>query len=456
MSNYTLAGCETFANYVRLQDYLTPEEVANFLTPDCRWYLHSFGQDFKGKYDKHVAHELRTIERCLKLYKDCEIVIDSGGFQISINKIPRRDIPRFQDLFYDEFLLQYYKLITRAFVMDMPPGPGCEVFKNFQDMYEWNLQSYLRAASLPQEIRDIMIYIHHFRTPQLWLLYTKIMREYDLFDKFLFHGTGGLVANQSTDTQTPQILLIFPLVQLLNEAKRCGRNYLEYHVLGNATYRDVLFYHLIEQHVKECHDIDLTISFDSSGLYKGIMRGRHIIIMDDDHRAVKVDLREAKLDNRCQRSISFRDKFVNAIREMCQDTGLRLPPEDMLHEIYYWKEEKKKKPTRTLHPVMRLYIGILYLYNYSKANKQFKPIANDLYQLYKDDHIEQFNMELMQLTRAINFGKITRKQKKKTEGIVSTLNLLRSLDEDHCFHLVNKYLGKDEFDLDATRKVLKI
>lgn len=460
MPNYTLAGCETLANYVRLQDYLETDEVSNFLDKYCRHFLHSFGQDFDGRYDNHVQHEVNTTLACRKLYKNSELIYDSGGFQISINKVERKHIRKFMEIYYDNFLLNHHKLIDKAFIMDMPPGPNCEVFTDFNDVFDWNLESYLIASKLPQHIRDKIVYIHHFRTPELWKIYTKILRENDMFNMFQFHGTGGLVANQASDTQTPQMLLVFPLIQLLNETKKYNRTSLDYHVLGNATFRDVLFYHVFELHVKKIHGIDLTIGFDSSGLYKGIMKGRHIQVIDDDYRVVKIDLRENMLDKRCQRSISYREKFKRCVSKMCAESGLQEPPEELLHNIYYWQEKKRKngtvRRTRTFHPVIRLYIALCYLYNYSKANTILRPAAEDLYSLYESQKIREFNTELTNTTRAVNFGKITRKQKKKAEGLVGTLGLLESLNEDHCEWLVKKYLGKDEFTLDDKRKVLII
>lgn len=461
MPKYTLAGCETFANYVRLQDYLTPEEVSNFLEEEkCDSFLHSFGQDFSGKYDTHVQHELKVLTDCRKLYKNCDYILDSGGFQISINKIPRKDAPRYQELYYFDFLTKHGHLIDKAFILDMPPGPGCEMFTDFDDVYRWNLNSYLIAANLPEEIRRKIIYVHHFRTPSLWKIFTRIMREHELFDLFIHHGTGGLVANQSSDTATPQVLLIFPLIQLLNEAIKYKRKHLTYHVLGNATFRDVLFYHLFEIHVAKCHGIKLTISFDSSGLFKGIMKGRYIQIIDNDYSVSKVSLKEADLDKRCQRSMTYREKFKETMYEICSQTSLREPPKDLFHEIYYWQEKERKNGTvsrvRTFHPVVRLYIAINYLHTYVKANNLLKPLATELYSLYEDNRIEEFNMEIMKVTSKINFGKITRKQKKKTEGIASSLKILENLDENHCEYLVKKYLEKDEFDLDNERKVLTI
>ncbi len=462
MASYTLAGCETLINYLNPQDHLTDDEVTKFLLKYCRYYLHSFGQNFDGKYDSHVKREANLAIACRRLYTDCILIFDSGGFQISINKIKREDIPRFMDLYYNDFLMNHHALFDRAFIMDLPPGPNCEAFSDFDDVYRFNLESYQRAAALPAHIRDKIVYIHHFRTPMLHEIYTKVLRENNLFPMFKYFGTGGLVANQASDTKTPYILSTIPLVQLINDALKYGRTELPYHILGNATFRDVLIYRLLEIHVKEKHNLDLQISFDSAGLYKGIMMGRNIMVLDDDLQVRKIDLRELNLDMRCgSESITNRMKLFKVIDQMCNKSGLRKPPKDIMEEVYYWKEEINKKTgvvkrTRTFHPIVRLYISLCYLYNYAKANTSFGPVAEQLYDVYSTGDIGEFNLQLMRITKGTNLGRITRKQRMKSIGLSKSLDMLSKLDEDYCKSLIIKFLGKDEFDLDPETQILTI
>jgi len=463
MSQYTLAGCETLWNYFKheLQTVLTLEELQAFLHLVESDFLHSFGQNFKGKFAPHLKSEIHLLKSCRKLYQGCKLIYDSGGYQISINKLPKQDLPEFTEMYYNQFLGEYHEDIDRAFILDLPPGPGCEAFENFDELYELNKISYLLAKNLPPEIKKKIVYIHHFRSPKLFLGSTRLMREENLFDEFQYHGTGGLVANQSTDTKVSYLISSFPLVQLLNECIRFKRTSLDFHVLGNATFKDILFYQLMEHHIRHVHGINVRIGFDSSGLYGEVMTGRTIRTIDKNFNVSKINLKEAYMDHRFigSKSQTNRQKLNEVIFEMCEETGLKPPPEQIMHDVYYTAEDKKKdgsiKYVRRFHPIVRLYIALYYLYSYARATKLSTPIAEELYDAYTKD-LGLFSQGLGEFTRRANFGKITRKQKLKSEGLDNTLKLLTHLNEERVFQLIRQYLGSDEFEMPGDSKLLKI
>jgi hypothetical protein len=63
----------------------------------------------------------------------------------------------------------------------------------------------------------------------------------------------------------------------------------------------------------------------------------------------------------------------------------------------------------------------------------------------------------LNVTRIINQGKLTKKQKTKAHSIARSLDMLVHLDEDYCEFLINKFLAKDEFfELDEKQRALKI
>lgn len=455
--SYTLAGFETLPNYFRKQDILSAEDVNKFFHMNRVRFLRSYGQNFKDNLDTHVSSEVKTLvnSQIDGIYKGCMLIIDSGGFQIATNRVSIIYVPDFMSSYYDDFLINHHHLFSRAFVMDIPPGPGCEVFGSFDDVYRLNAESYLKASNLPQHIKDKMVYIHHFRTPQLWKIFLKILRDNDYFDEYQYHGTGGLVASMSSDVQIPCIMSMLPMVPLLNDAIRFGRKEMDFHVLGGSTMRDVFFYKIFELHIEKVHGIKVNIAYDSSGLYKGVMMGRTIPILHDV-AVHKLDLREAKLDLRFSGATSIRDKFGQIMLGMCDDLNFIKPPTQELNEIYYNQIETRKdgtvKETRTFIPNIRMYIALYYLYSYTKAEDEFAKVAERVYPIYESGDIGTFNQELEKITRGINFGKITRKQLAKTYSLSRTLDMLTSLDEDYCEHLVIKYLGKDEFDLDPDRQ----
>ena len=59
------------------------------------------------------------------------------------------------------------------------------------------------------------------------------------------------------------------------------------------------------------------------------------------------------------------------------------------------------------------------------------------------------------MTRRLNQGKLTKKQKIKSNSISKSLDMLKNLDEDYCQYLITKHLAKDEFiNLDEKTRIM--
>lgn len=453
-SNYVCAGGETllfilnrFMNSDNFQNHFTKEDIDLFFSNTCNKFLHSFGQNFAGrkKYDKYSSQELDLLikTRNYDFMNSCDWILDSGGFQISIGILDRRESEILFDLYY-QFLVDNVKNYDRAFILDIPPGPNCKLFNSFYDVYDLNLKSYQFANSLPADVKNKIVYIHHFRTPHLWNIYSKIMRENNLFNEFQFHATGGIVANSSGDMDIPCIIYVLPLIPLLNECKKYHRTQLKFHVLGGATFRDILFYELFTLHVKKVHNIDLEITYDSSGLFKGVMVARFLPYIDTNS-IKKLDIRENSLHLRCKGDLKVIDVYRNLISNMAQEHNFKQISMDKIYN----------SETGTFYEENRVYTLMYMFQMYKDAQTHLQEKARDLYSLYETNNYDEFNHESELITRFINNDKITKKQKAKTNSILRSLNMLTELDETNCEHIVEKCLSKDEFiDLQTNNTTL--
>jgi len=457
-SGYVLAGFETLAaimnNFLnntkdRYFDNFTRKDISNFLSKTCSGFLHSYGQSFSNKksYKNYNKLEANLYRKCreTRIFDDSKFISDSGGFQISIGKLTKKESYLLLQMYY-EFLKDHHEVLDQAFVLDVPPGPNCNIFNDFNDIYQLNLESYLKAKNLPDEVRKKMIYIHHFRTPKLWEIYTKIMRDNDMFSSFEYHGTGGIVANIAGDMSIPCIIYVLPIIPLLNECKKYNRNYLNFHVLGGANFRDILFYELFRIHVLEQHKIDLNITYDSSGLFKGLMIGRFINVVDENIFK-KIDIRSQKLDKRFKDNIRVVDKYQQEIDRLSKDYNFKSIG---LNNVY-------DDNTGTFHEDVKVYTMLYVLNQFSEIQTFLREVVIDLYDKYKSNDIEEFTKSVVEVTKNLNSGKVTKKQKVKSYSIFKSLDMLTNLDEDYCQYIVNKFLSKDEFvNLDQNRRVLKI
>ena len=460
-SGYVLAGFETLAtildNFIagrrgRFEDNFTRKQISNFLATTTAGFLHSYGQDFPGKkkYHKYSWREGDMYQRCreMGIFDDCTLIADSGGFQISIGRLTRDESELLYNMYY-EWLVDYSHVYDKAFILDVPPGPGCTIFHNFKDVFDKNLESYERARALPDEVRNKIIYVHHFRTPKLWEIYTKIMREYNMFDSFNYHATGGIVANMASDMSIPCIIYILPIVPLLNEAIRFGRNYLNFHILGGANFRDVLFYELFRIVVKEKHGIDLNITYDSSGIFKQIMHARFMNVRDRFGCIHKMNIKSNNIH------LKFKDDQPETVEEMIGIVLNRMANKWGFKNI---TTDGVYDPERnTFWEDVKTY-AVLYAFDlYSELQEGMREFARQVYPLYEAGERERFTELCAEETRIVNQGKMTKKQRIKSASIVKSLDVLASLDEDYCHYLVDHHLAKDEFiDLDDSTRLLTV
>jgi len=466
-SGYVLAGFETLASIVDMfisgrrgkwDDHFSRDDISNFLAKTCSGFLHSYGQNFpnKKKYHKYSLSEANMYRKCrdMGLFNNCNLIVDSGGFQISTGRMTRKESDLLLNNMYYDFLEEYHDVYDRAFILDVPPGPGCEIFTCFDDVYNLNLESYQKAKNLPDHVREKVIYIHHFRTPKLWEIYTKIMREYDMFTSFEHHGTGGIVANMSSDMSIPCIIYVLPLIPLLNEAIKHGRSYLNFHILGGANFRDVLFYELFKITVKKSHNIDLQISYDSSGPYKQVMHARFLNVKDDQGYIRKMSIKGANLDKKFLPELSVNDMCQRILNEMADNAGFKRIDVDGIYGMY---PNRSGDMVNTFHPDVKTYALLYSLSIYPTIQDQMREFAHRVYPIYESGDLEAFYRECFDITRIINQGKLTKKQKIKAHSIPRSLDMLKALDEDFCKYVVDKFLSKDEFiELDGRKGVLTL
>lgn len=455
-SNYILAGAETLITYdkhLRIKntqgnwdDQYTPKLYSKLLSTCCHGFLHSFGQDFTGRknYSKYVEREVGVFQQCRDsgLYENSTLIADSGGFQVSIGKIAHHETEILIEL-YHEFLNNHSEVFDRAFILDIPPGPGCTIFKDWDDVYNYNNRTYNFAKNLPDHIRDKMIYVHHFRTPKLWEIYKDLVNQDGMFDSFKHFGTGGIVAALSGDTM-PCIIYILPLIPILKKTIEAGRKELSFHILGGASYRDIFFYELFQKLVKEVHDVDLTISYDSSGAFKALMRGRVFSLLHGG-MVHKMDMRSVNIRNRVHTNYRVIDIVREKINEMSDRFNFKRI--DMT-ELY-------DDTINTFPDIFRTYAVLLTLREYAHVQQWLKKKTEEIYPVFQSGDLEEFNKQCSEVTQAINGGRITKKQKQKTNNVTNSLEMLVKLDESHCEYMINKYLAKDEYTtLDKKSRVL--
>ena len=109
-SDYICAGVQTLNNILEnfyrdphrgFNNHFTRADLSNFFGQTCNMFLHSFGQNLRKRknmegYADNEAKMLRGMKQGT-IFSRSEIVVDSGGFQVSMGDL---DLQQTRALFF--------------------------------------------------------------------------------------------------------------------------------------------------------------------------------------------------------------------------------------------------------------------------------------------------------------------------------------------------------------------
>ena len=132
-SDYICAGVQTLNNILEnfyrdpergFDNHFTRIDLSRFFDKTCNAFLHSFGQNLRKRknmegYAENEAKMLRGMKEGT-IFSQSEIVVDSGGFQVSMGDLDLEQTKSLLDI-YHGFLEEHKDVYDRAFVLDLPP-----------------------------------------------------------------------------------------------------------------------------------------------------------------------------------------------------------------------------------------------------------------------------------------------------------------------------------------------
>ena len=328
-------------------EYMTNDSINTFLKKNVDKFLTSIGVVIpklptdprkrasvlkKGRMKPElIAKYVSFLEKFneAKFLEGTERIIDSGAFSMQVGYFDRSEIPQFVDLYHNEFLKKQSHNFDYAFLFDVVPGAKECPFHSFQDMHSLADESYKAASELPSDVRKKLIYVHHFRTPNINTSYKKLLPKYGgAFENF---ATGGLVSFSRTGKVPPYIMYAVPLMHIIQHARQRNLKKFRFHVLGGSEWKEIVGHKFFERHIKEIFDIDVQITFDSSTLFKTLCLGRYTFQVDFDQRKIsKLSLRSDSKHNYVgiPGSDRFNDKtneqvFCDLVNEAVVPSGMK-------------------------------------------------------------------------------------------------------------------------------------
>jgi|BioPla2DNA2_1021312.scaffolds.fasta_scaffold04952_10 hypothetical protein len=459
--NFLSAGVDTvlalFENFIDKHsngEFFDDEKLSIFLDNSINRYLYSFGtglsyktRKMSPKHSSRIASQIKKITS-RQFLKNTKLYIDSGGFQVAMGAVETKDMPNFIDT-YHKFVEDNHNMFSYAFSLDLPPGPSsaAEIFESYDQIEELNRLSYRETCQFPQNIKDKMIYIHHFRTPSLYDTWSKFLWEENLADGFKNFATGGLVANLATDMTIPVILYTIPLSEILKYAIEKGFREFNFHVLGGANFIDVFYHKLFSYHIKRVHNVKVNITYDSSALFKGLAIGRFVPVFNSDNILVKMDLRSNSLQLRFDGLHTIQDTVYKLLNEIADEYGFKnLNPKD--HPIYC-------KERGTFNRAIHMYLICYMLRAYRLLELISEDYVQEIYPLFEQEKFIEFDNKCAHIAQLFNQGKSTKKQRAKTASIYRSLQVLSNLDRDYNRHLIHKFMSNDDISVMAGSGMLK-
>ena len=195
----------------------------------------------------------------------------------------------------------------------------------------------------------------------------------------------------------------------------------------------------------------MRITYDSAGPFKQLQRARYILVYDrNTGTVVKTYLKTSNLTKRFgNQERLIIDVVKEEIGRMSTKYGFLNIPLDEITDVY------QDDGNGTFHDDIKIYLTLYVLESYGYMQELLTNISNDLYPLYESNEFEEFTRRTELVTRKLNHDRITRKQKAKTNSLIRSLDMLTTLDEDHCKYIVNRFLAKDEFTHLSQDRILR-
>ena len=155
---------------------------------------------------------------------------------------------------------------------------------------------------------------------------------------------------------------------------------------------------------------------------------------------VKMYVKTSNLDKRFGRNNRrVIDAYNDELNDMADRYGFKRISLTNVSDIY------QKEGKGTFHDPVKIYSMLYSLESMRQIQEVSKQRSDELYPLYENRELEEFNRGVELVTRKFNHERITRKQKAKTNSLVRSLDMLTTLDEEFCEYVVKRFLAKDEF-----------
>lgn len=421
-------------------DYFTHEGLNNFLLHNCNKVLSSVGTALKKEKLDDITI-FRRYQRIFDRFKEtgflnnCELMIDSAGFQYQCGLIPRHFVETFVNMYHD-FLERNVGRYSYAFLFDPVPGATQSVVKSYDEMEKLNVMSYEKASKLSPEVKKSILYIHHFRTPKINKLYKKLLFDYKFADHFENFSTGGLISFLGGSQGNPPCnMYVIPLISILKHVIERGLKKFRFHVLGDSDWKSIVFHKFVEHHIKKVHNIDIEITYDSTSIQKTFMMSRFLFVPIHEDRSIwKMKLKSDLLHMNWKNKGTVEDYYYKLMGDISKEYNFKkLEPE--IDPIY---NDGKITSITYAYAILQ----VLQLFRI--CDEWSKELVDIAYPIYENGQTLEFSKLIEDCLKRFNNGKVSNAIHIRTSALSNSLDMLTNLDIDYADYLIERHMSIDE------------
>jgi len=379
---FVAAGIQTVTSI--LTKY-RPDKDIDFVKHFCDKGLVSFGSKVKEVKSDYTTRFVKSEIEPIRKYRNVlEVYLDSGGYQVSTGQIPLSEIEKFTD-HHINYMENYPTDFDYAFTLDIPNNPL------YTETLDLNRNSLTKLYNSKVDL-DKMMFVNHFRTITVFEVWNKLLDEFEVDKKFRAFSIGGLVVAQANVKRLPFMFYIVGFLMLL--ARWLQNNTLppkfKFHILGNSTFKDVLFFCLLAEHVKSKFGSEMIITYDSSNLFKRFQQARSFVYFDQDKElGYEISAKELELEYKNGTGLTNLEVMLKEFNTMANVIGDNV---DFSIPIY---------TNGKFSPQWSPYTLLLDAYEQIKFDNYVKVKAKELYSLYLHDS-ENFEKELTHVMSSIS------------------------------------------------------
>lgn len=418
----TLANFDTYCNsYMRYADKNKPL-FEDKLSLELGNILLNFGQEVirPPMYYKQKILTNKTFKMfndIHKYFKNKNMFIDSGGFQILKGYVPKEYMVHLIDMYIDFLRICKENNMENLYYFYLDINPIKEISPEYSISHMMKFQNLLEDMDKDNWIRDKMYIIHHCNTPLSYQTFTKFFNENNIIERIGSHryAVGGMVPLNFNSVRLQIKTYLYPLFEVIEKE----REYLEsgghvhYHVLGMSGLSDeflliwcMLYFKMIGW--------NLHISFDSTtALFKATQSNTLYHVKDNDITIINTKYENIKNKPDCKKpnvltNGEYIEDIINFINENIHPKEKNKV--DTLEKCFTKNTNDKINSSHAFRYMMIIY----NFWSYSQIFNIFKNSAFEIPEIITDHTGTTRYNHMMDLVTKFKFIKNMKSYKIKT------------------------------------------